>query len=68
MLKQSAIDALKTFSKKVIKKTAEASGDLIGNKIANRMTSFKKFRLLCIKFNYVSPEERQIIIDELRLK
>ena len=31
-----ATDALKTTSKKVIKKTAEATGDLIGNKIANK--------------------------------
>ena len=59
---------LKLFLKESFKKSAQASGDFIGNKIANRMTSFKKFRLLCIKFNYVYPEERQIIIDELRLK
>ena len=28
----------KTTSKRVIKKTAKATGDLIGNKIANRIT------------------------------
>ena len=33
--KQSAIDELKTDSKRVIKKTAEATGDLTDNKIAN---------------------------------
>ena len=33
--KQSATDALKAISKRVIQKTAKASGDLIGNKIAN---------------------------------
>ena len=30
--KQSATDALKTSSKRVIRKTAETTGDLIGNK------------------------------------
>ena len=33
--KQSATDALKTASKRVIQKTAETAGDLIGNKIAD---------------------------------
>ena len=42
--KISATDVLKTSSKKVIQKTEEATGDLIGNKIANRSyKSFKKF-------------------------
>ena len=36
-VKKSAADALKTSSKRVIQKTAEATGDLIGNKIANRI-------------------------------
>ena len=36
--KQSAVDAFKTSSKGVIQKTAEASSDLIGNKIANKTT------------------------------
>ena len=34
----SATDAFKTASESAIKKTAEATGDLIGNKIANRIT------------------------------
>ena len=33
--KQSATDVLKTTSKRVIPKTVEATGDLIGNKIAD---------------------------------
>ena len=33
--KQSATDALKTSWKRFIQKTAEATGDLIGNKISN---------------------------------
>ena len=35
--KQSATDALKTTSKRIIQKSAEATGDLIGNKIADKM-------------------------------
>ena len=38
--KQSATNALKTTSKNAVQKTAEATGDLIGNKIANRITKF----------------------------
>ena len=45
--KQSATDAFKTDSKGVIQKTAEATGDLIGNKIADRITKVSKnYRLL----------------------
>ena len=40
--KQSATNALKTTSKSVIQKTAEAIGDLIGNKITNIISKFKK--------------------------
>ena len=40
--KQSARDALKTSSKSVIQKTAEATGDLIGNKIADKNTKVSK--------------------------
>ena len=42
--KQSATDAFKTVSKRVIQKTAEATGDLSGKKIANKIyESFNKF-------------------------
>ena len=42
--KQSATDAFKTSSKRVIQKTAEASGDFIGNKIADliKLQEFQK--------------------------
>ena len=36
------IDAAKTTSKRVVQKTAEATGDLIGNKIADKITSIGK--------------------------
>ena len=40
--KKSTTDAIKTTSKKAIQKTAEATGDLIGNKITYKMTSVSK--------------------------
>ena len=40
--KKSATDAIKTASKKAIQKTAEATRDLIGNKIADTITSASK--------------------------
>ena len=76
--KKSATDAIKTASKRAIQKTAEATGDLIGNKIAHKITSISKKKsdnnnnnddveLTTPKKRYISPEERQQIIDELRL-
>ena len=40
--KQSATDALKTSSKSFIQKIVEATGDLIGNKIAKKITKTQK--------------------------
>ena len=37
--KKSATDALKIASKRAIQKTAEATGDLVSNKIADKITS-----------------------------
>ena len=77
-LKKSATDAVKTASKRAIQKAAEATGDLIGNKIADKITSVSKKKsnnnnnnndveLATHRKRYISPEERQQIIDELRL-
>ena len=41
--KQSATYALKTTSKRVIQKKVETSGDLICNRIVDKVTSLKKF-------------------------
>ena len=68
-------DAIKTSSKRVIQKTAEATSDLIGNKIANKITKLSKNSVRVTnehgkeipKERYVSPKERQEILDELRL-
>ena len=38
----STTDAIKTVSKRAIQKTAEATGDLIGNKIADKITRVSK--------------------------
>ena len=76
--KKSATDAIKTSSKRAIQKTAEATGDLIGKKIADKITTAsKKSHNEEIQSNevnneipkerYISPKERQKIIDELRL-
>ena len=40
--KKSATDAIKTISKRAIQETAEAAGGLIGNKIADKITSVSK--------------------------
>ena len=62
---KTGIDATKTTSKRVVQKTAEATGDLIGNKIADQITSIGKPKE--IEGIYISPEKRQQIIDDLRL-
>ena len=43
--KKPATDALKTTSKRVIQKAAEATGDLIGNKLIDRITKVSKTSL-----------------------
>ena len=90
--KKSTADAIKTTSKRAIQKTAEVTGDLIGNKIADKITSVSKksnnnnnnnndnnnnnnnhnnnngedVEITAHKKRYISPEERQQIINELR--
>ena len=39
---KTGIDAAKTASKRVVQKNAEATGDLIGNKIADKITLISK--------------------------
>ena len=41
--KEPTTDAIKTASKMAIKKTAEATWDLIGNKVADKITCALKF-------------------------
>ena len=88
--KTSTTDAIKTASKRAIQKT-EATGDLIDNKIADKITSVSKkptmelhskelpfnndnnnnnisedLEITANKKRYISPEDGQQIIDELR--
>ena len=46
--KKSTTDAIKTTSERAILKPAEATGDLIGNKIADKITSVSKKNLIII--------------------
>ena len=39
---KTGIDAAKTASKRVVQKPAEATGDLVGNDIADKITSLGK--------------------------
>ena len=72
---KSLMDLSKTFAetagKKILKETAKATGDLIGNKIADKITAKPHNKDEVIngipKERYISPEERQKIIDELKL-
>ena len=82
---KSTTDAIKTSSERAIQKTAEATGDLIVNKNADKITSISKkpsnnnnknnnnnnnnvgAALTTHKKRCISPEERQQIINEIRL-
>ena len=81
--KRSTTDVINTASKRAMQKTAEATGDLIGNKTADKTTSVSNKKstkelqnndeteedaeITTHEKRYVSPEERQQIIDKLRL-
>ena len=81
--KKSTTDAIKTASKRAIQKTAEATGDIIGKNIADKIRSISKkpvkelpnndereeknMEITTHKKRYISPEERQQIIGEWRL-
>ena len=80
--KKSTTDAIKTASKRAIQTKAEATGDLFGNKIADKIASVSKKSTKELQnnktelktdsanpkdVNIPKKEERQQIIDELRL-
>ena len=67
---KTRIDAAKTASKRVVQKTSEGTKDLIGNKIADQITSIgkpKEKEKKEIEEIYLPPEKRQQIIDDLQL-
>ena len=70
--KKSGTDGRKTTSKRAIQKSAEVTGDLIGSKIVDKITSTSnKFKDLhsseanneIPKERHISPQERQQVID-----
>ena len=80
LAKQSVADALKTdhFKRRdeKNKQTAEATGDLIGNKVTDKITRVSKTSPKnnsetneeeMLRERCISLKERQIIIDDLRL-
>ena len=68
---KTGLDTAKIASKRVVEKTAEATRDLIGNKIADKITSLGKTKSKEKEDErqeiYIPPEKRQQIIDDLRL-
>ena len=59
---KTRIDNAKTASKKVVQKIADATGDLSGNKIADKITSLCKLREKAKKVEeiYIPPEKNTI--------
>ena len=71
-LMDKGIDVSKTFAKTTGKTFAKATGDLIGNKITDKITSASKkshdeVNNEILKERYISPKDRQKIINELKL-
>ena len=58
---KTRLDAAKTASKKVVQKTAQPTEDLIGNKIADKITSVGESKEKTNKPGeiYIPPEKRQ---------
>ena len=66
---KTRLDALKTASKKVVYKAAEATGEFMGSKVAEKILKAK----LVLEANsrdieeiIIPPEEREKILRELR--
>ena len=67
---KTGMDVAKTASQRVVQKIAEATGDLIGNKIADKIISIgkpkEKEKTKEIEEIYIPPEKKQQIVDDLR--
>ena len=77
-LKDTAIKTGKDFAtiagKEIVHESAETTADLIGNKIADKITSASKkphnedeVNNEILKERYISPKEKQKIINEFKL-
>ena len=70
--KKFVTDALKTSSKQIIQKTAEGTGDLIGNKTANKITKLSKnspqnnSETVTNEHDKEIPKEKYVFPDEKR--
>ena len=72
--KKSTRDGMKTPSKRTIQKTAEATGDLIGNEIADKITSVSRKKSakelpndeteVDIDVERATPKKRYICLEE----
>ena len=67
-----SLEFAKTAAKRIVQKSAEATGDLIGKKIADKFTSLGKLKNKETETNeeeeiIIPPEKRQQIINDLRL-
>ena len=75
MLKSQGSEFGKIADKKILTKSAEATGDLTGSKIEDKITSFKSKPQEKIESErypeeeeiIIPPEKRQQILDDLRL-
>ena len=71
--KNQGSEFAKTAGKRIVQKSEEATGDLIGNKIANKINSLGKSKNKEKQTNeeeeeiIIPPEKRQQIINDLRL-
>ena len=62
---KTGIDAAKTASKRVVQKTAEATGDLISNKIADKITAIgkkKKRQIRQKKFTFRQKKDNKLLM------
>ena len=73
VFKKEGLKFAKTSGRKILKRDAESTGDLIGNKIADKITSIgnkpeeQPEEQPKEQENIIPPERRQQIIDNLRL-
>ena len=65
--KKQGSEFAKTARKKIVQRSAEATGDLIGNKIADKINSLGKSKNKEKETNIIPPEKRQQIMNDLRL-
>ena len=60
--RKSATDAIKTASKRAIQKAAKTTGDLVGNKIADRITIIKNREMKsCIQIRQIMKYQKKDI-------